>query len=86
MIPREEIEFSKQMADKGLACEVPADRMAELCRVYLAVMDAPIGTVATFPAGAHAVEVGIRMTALEQCIWDDGKCVRLVLEGEDGRS
>ena len=85
MIPREEIEFSKALAENGHSCEVPADRMAELCRVYLAWLDAPMGEVASFPVGPHAVQVGVRISALEQCIWDNGQRVRLVLEGEDGR-
>lgn len=40
MIPREEIEFTLAMAEKGLRTEAPADVMAELCRVYLGYLDA----------------------------------------------
>lgn len=41
MIPREELEFTLAMAEKGLRSETPPEVMAELCRVYLAWVDAP---------------------------------------------
>lgn len=41
MIPRAEIEFTLAMAQKGLRSETPPEVMAELCRVYLAWVDAP---------------------------------------------
>ena len=41
MIPREEIEFTLAMAEKGVRAEAPAEVMAELCRVYLKYLDAP---------------------------------------------
>lgn len=44
MIPRAEIEFTKAMAEKGLRSETPPEVMAELCRVYLAWVDAPEAT------------------------------------------
>ena len=41
MIPRAEIEFTLAMAEKGVRAECPPEVMAELCRVYLAWVDAP---------------------------------------------
>ena len=41
MIAREEIEFTLAMAEKGIRAQAPAEVMAELCRVYLAYLDAP---------------------------------------------
>lgn len=41
MIPRQEIEFTLAMAEKGVRAEAPPEVMAELCRVYLAWLEAP---------------------------------------------
>lgn len=41
MIPRQEIEFTLAMAEKGVRAECPPEVMAKLCRVYLAWVDAP---------------------------------------------
>ena len=45
MIPRAEIAFTLAMAEKGVRSETPPDVMAELCRVYLAWLEAPEGWV-----------------------------------------
>lgn len=41
MIPRAELEFTLAMSQKGIRSETPPEVMAELCRVYLAWVDAP---------------------------------------------
>lgn len=45
MIPRAEIEFTLKVAEAGARCEAPAKVMEELCRVYLAWLDAPEVTI-----------------------------------------
>lgn len=58
MIPRAEIEFCLAMAQKGLRSETPPEVMAELCRVYLAWVDAPEGSVNEVGGSLAAVIVG----------------------------
>lgn len=77
MIHREEIEFTKALADKGHRCEMPAETVAKLCRVYLAWVDGPEGEIDS-AYWDHLRIVPDRGVPLEMV----GKRVRLVLEGE----
>lgn len=64
MIPRQEVEFTLAMAEKGLRSETPPEVMAELCRVYLAWVDAPEGSVVGQSGPDHFF--GMHMGAIVQ--------------------
>lgn len=72
MIPHEEIEFTLAMAQKGIRAEAPAKVMEELCRVYLAWLDAPEVEVQEWFL-PNSIETLVRADGLEK-----GKRVRLV--------
>ena len=64
MIDRAEIEFTMAMAQKGIRCEAPAKVMEELCRVYLAWVDArPIGFIAHPPTANSGMVVFDKQTS-----------------------
>lgn len=72
MIPRQEVEFTLAMAQKGIRSETPPEVMAELCRVYLAWADAP---EADITVDNYVCVYGDRMNEIMAM---DGKKVRLV--------
>jgi hypothetical protein len=71
MIDRAEIEFTLKLVERGVRCEAPAAVMEELCRVYLAWLDAPIGV---------AIDDAHPYPTIDDSCLELGRSYRLVVE------